>query len=348
MIAALAARAPAAVFPVAGRDRLLDVERLRLDDRLRIASTPRDASVLLVAGDVDDRMGALALLHDQLPHPRATLWWGERPEGWAGERAGDDPAGDAARLWAALARGKRESEADRLPDEPPVEWRGIGPHGQGGKGMMGGNPYGRAMTMTGEDRRDGLALDAYALRLGPFAEVLPPGLRLEATLQGDVIQKVTIVDPPLPQAGLDDAPLVSAARMLRLVDLGALAERCVRAQVAGRRGPLGLVRLSGATRAVPPDLAPLADGTDARARLRAWLGGERVLDVPGEETLEGLLAGLEWHAATLALASLPPDMLGRLCRAAIEHQAGTPREASEGRDAPDGAEEYAHHHGRAA
>ncbi len=321
--AALAGRAPAAVLPVIGRDRLLDVERLGLDARLRLADTPRDAAVLLVAGEVGGRRDALALLHDQLPHPRATLWWGVGPpSGWAGARAGDDPAADAARLWRALASGERASEPDRLPDEPPNPWRGVGPHGQGGKGMMGGTPYGRPMAMPDEDGRDGLMLDAYALRAGPFLGPLPPGLRLEATLQGDVVQSVRPKAPPLPQAGLDGAPLVLAARMLRLLGLPAQAERCVRAHVAGRRGPRALVRLSGALGAVPPGLAPLADGSNARERLSDWLDGHPALDPGGEETLEGLLAGLEWHAAALALASLPPAALDRLCADAMAQEEG--------------------------
>lgn len=346
VIARLAARAPAAVLPVAGRDRLVDLERLLLDRRLRRATTPRDASLLLVAGDVGDRLDALALLHDQLPHPRATLWWRERPGGWAGEQAGADPIADAARLWAELVRGDRASEPDRLPDEPPAAWRGVGPHGQGGRGMMGGTPYGRPMAMTDEDGRDGLTLDAHALRIGPFAPMLPPGLRLEATLQGDVVQSVAVVDPPLPQSGLDGAPLVLAARMLRLLGLGAPAERCVRAHLAGRRGPGRLARLGGALRAVPPGLAPLADGTDARERLSDWLDGEPMLDPGGETTLGGLLAGLEWHAVTLALASLPPATLERLCAEAPEAAEQEGGDA-DGHDAEQEHHEQASHHARA-
>src|SRR3546814_20246746 len=85
--------------------------------------------------------------------------------------------------------GERRSEDDRLPDEPQVAWRGKGDHGQGGEGMMGGKPYGRPMAMTDEDLRDGLALDAYTACFGPFLSVLPPGLMLELTLLGDVIQR---------------------------------------------------------------------------------------------------------------------------------------------------------------
>jgi hypothetical protein len=211
--------------------------------------------------------------------------------------------------------------------------------------MMGGTPYGRPMAMTDEDGRDGLALDAHTLRVGPFAQMLPPGLRLEATLQGDVVQAVAVVDPPLPQSGLDGAPLVLAARMLRLLGLDASAERCVRAHFAGRRGPRQLARLGGALRAVPPGLAPLADGTDARERLSDWLDGELVLDPGGETTLGDLLAGQEWHAAALALASLPPATLERLCAEALETAEG---EGGDGEGSDHEHHEQAGHHARAA
>src|SRR3546814_16968041 len=100
--------------------------------------------------------------------------------------------------------GERRSEDDLLPDEPPVAWRGKGDHGQGGEGMMGGKPYGRPMAMTAEDLRDGLALDAYTACFGPFLPMLPPGLQLELTLQGDVVQSARVRRPPAAQAGADE------------------------------------------------------------------------------------------------------------------------------------------------
>lgn len=74
---------------------------------------------------------------------------------------------------------------------------------------MGGKPYGRPMTMTGDDLRDGLALDAQTFCAGPFLSMMPSGLLLQLTLQGDVIQKATIVHPPLTQAA-SSAPFRTA------------------------------------------------------------------------------------------------------------------------------------------
>ena len=90
------------------------------------------------------------------------------------------------------------SSPDRLPDEEPNEWRGVGPFGQGGEGMMGGTPYGRPMAMTGDDR-DGLALDQLHLPPRPLPRVAAARcLVLDVTLQGDVLQAVT---PPTRQPG---------------------------------------------------------------------------------------------------------------------------------------------------
>src|SRR3546814_4254050 len=90
--------------------------------------------------------------------------------------------------------------------------------------MMGGKPYGRPMAMTEDDRRDGLALDAYTATFGPFLPVFPPGLQLSLTLQGDVVQSAEVLRPPVHQAA-GDAPLRRIARLLRLLGLPALAQR---------------------------------------------------------------------------------------------------------------------------
>src|SRR3546814_3167272 len=75
-LARLAISAPAAIYPVVGKDGLAAVEDLSLHPAVSLQPTPRHASVLLVSGEI--RRGdhpALRRLHDQLPHPRAT-----RPE----------------------------------------------------------------------------------------------------------------------------------------------------------------------------------------------------------------------------------------------------------------------------
>src|SRR3546814_14230756 len=204
----LAADAPAPIFAVAGEDGLAAVEDLSLDPAVSLKASPRHAALLLVCGDLrSENHEALRRLHDQLPHPRATLWWRTAPR--AGFPCAASPDGDAAHavasLWQQLVTCLRPSENDLLPDDPPAPWRGKGDHGQGGEGMMGGKPYGRPMAMTEDDRRDGLALDAYTATFGPFLPVFPPGLQLSLTLQGDVVQSADVLRPPVHQAA-GDAP----------------------------------------------------------------------------------------------------------------------------------------------
>lgn len=185
---------PAPVFVAAGAGAWSAVQELRAVAGLRLVDSPRRASVLVVAGRVAaDHLEALARVHDQMPHPRATVDW---PESAAPGDAGGTTAGTVADLgqsvvaaFTRLRQHPEESEPDRLPDEEPNEWRGVGPFGQGGEGMMGGTPYGRPMAMTGDDR-DGLALDQLHLRLGPFLPWLPPGMVMDVTMQGEVLQQV--------------------------------------------------------------------------------------------------------------------------------------------------------------
>ncbi|WP_313136080.1 hypothetical protein [Paracoccus jeotgali] len=288
----LAAQAAVPVYPCIGPGMLAPVERLFLSPYLRRAATPRAAAILLVAGQIPPRaQAALDRVHDQLPQPRASLTW---------DGAGD-PTAELRRLWRELLAG-RGDQPDQLPDTPPNEWRGKGDHGQGGKGMMGGVPYGRPMAMTAKDLRDGLELDAYTARFGPFAPMLPPGLEVEITLQGDVITKLTPCAPPFDQGPDASAPSACAARLLHLLGLPLDARRVLE----GRR-PFGRARL----RALPPGLGEVAPDNDARARLKSWLAGRDVdMEIP---PLPDLLTGLEWHEAMLVLNSFPPDALRRAC-----------------------------------
>lgn len=244
-MAVTAPRFPIPVFAAVGAGAWGPVQELRGRREVRLVPTPRQASVLLVAGRIPGtHVEALARVHDQLPHPRAAVGWsGGAQHAVAGRTVagGSDAVVDAILdAHTSLARGSGPSSPDWLPDEEPNEWRGVGPHGQGGEGMMGGTPYGRPMAMTGDDR-DGLALDQLHVRLGPFLEVLPPGVTLTATVQGDVLQ---VVEPTLAGDGdADDAvggPVergdVAAARAgLRWLALGlhvhgldALATRAAR------------------------------------------------------------------------------------------------------------------------
>ena len=191
-LARLAATAPAPVFAVSGPSQCDAIRRLRLDSRVEVVPTPRQATVLLVAGDIPPALEhVLALVHDQMPAPRTTLRW----------RDGDGDCGAAvAELWRSLLAGTVGSESDWLPDVDPVPWRGVGPYGQGGTGMTGGVPYGRPLAGRGPDR-DRLELDQVSARIGPLFPAFPVGLVLDVKLQGDVVQEAAVVasaDWPVP------------------------------------------------------------------------------------------------------------------------------------------------------
>lgn len=319
---ALAARADVPVYAAIGSRMLHRVDELFLQPRVTRVATPRAAAVLLVAGALRDAdADALRRVHDQIPHPRATLWWLSRPVVEAGgtpECAEADEAGAVAlqlrHLHERLQRTPESTEPDWLPDRPPSPWRDVGEHGQGGEGMMGGTPHGRPMAMTAEDLRDGLQLDAFTLRIGPFAPHLPPGLVLQLKLQGDVVQEATVCAAPHVQQEEACGPVAAsqqAVRVLELLELPALAQSCRQHARSGE--PETLVALQrrlrrcGVLAAIPPGLGSVtADGPDVRERLQASLRGEAPADQPGTD-LPTMLRGLEWQEAMLVVASLAPS-----------------------------------------
>jgi hypothetical protein len=338
----LAASAPVPVFVAIGAYAADRVADLFLADMLLRVASPRHAALLLVAGDIrPEDMNALQRLHDQLPHPRATLYWGEAsiPGLSNVERVPwpDNPTPALLAAYRQLLSGQRPSEPDHLPDEPPSPWRGVGEHGQGGKGMMGGTPYGRPMAMTADDLRDGLALDAFTMTVGPFLPTLPAGLVLELTLQGDVIQQATVMHPPLPRAERDPRNnggpnhllarrLRGLAQMLDLLELRALSMRSLSLAREAEDGasvrvaPLRqAVRRSGALQAIAPGLGSYAS-LDVRARLERMLEDAEATFEPDmaatqgdapvpQEELQQLLCGLEWNEAMLVLASFDVEAL---------------------------------------
>jgi hypothetical protein len=179
------------------------VRDLRLRPEVELVPTPRHASVLLVAGSfLPGEVPGLAQVHDQIPLPRATVRW--RADGGEEVPATGQVDGDEEELIAALVALHREllvdlsrAEPPVLPDVDPVEWRGVGPYGHGGKGMTGGTPYGRPLAERADDR-DGLTLDQLPVSIGPWVGALPPGLRLRVKLQGDLIQEVEVGSPVAP------------------------------------------------------------------------------------------------------------------------------------------------------
>ena len=206
--------APVPVFAAVAPEADFAVDPLRLHPGLRFVDSPRAAGVLLVVGGLSrSTFRPLLAVHDQISHPRATIWWPLGPGGarlmrmFPGvvriEAPPSDPAAVAAAIRGAheaLLLGQRDSDPAILPDEDPAPWRGIGPYGQGGKGMTGGVPYGRPLAGRAPDR-DGLELDVLPLRIGPFFPAFPSGLILDVRVQGDVVQEAGVAALPVPRQG---------------------------------------------------------------------------------------------------------------------------------------------------
>jgi hypothetical protein len=336
--------APVPVYPIVGNGGIAAVEELRLDAALIFVSNIRHASILLVCGEIRAAdQPALRRLHDQMPHPRATFWWRSAPLSDVVDpitEAGDDPAGVLIRLDSLLRTGTRNSEADWLPDEPPNAWEDKGDHGQGGKGMMGGVPYGRPMAMTDDDLRDGLMLDAMTICIGPFAPMLPAGFSLQLTLQGDVIQTAKVLSPAyVEQASRKKASLWQAASLLDLLGLNVHAMRC---RSGGdepdfsREKLYAAARRSGAFAAIPPGLGSIGD-SDVRSRLRDALLGVQpgLFDQPPD--LVQLIVGCEWQEAMLVINSFAAEQLAQIAPVTLE-----PGEVKDKQEQNPG---HAHHHG---
>lgn len=263
----ISTRAPVPVFAVAGIGARTRVLELRAEDRIELVPTPRHATVLLVAGAVTaELVQAIGRIHDQIPEPRCVVWWGSDDAtvlgvaGAIGVPPDDDIVATVTRAHRSLLERVMLSTRPVGPRENPTPWRGVGPHGQGGEGMMGGQPFGRSMAMTGPDIRDGLELDRVTLPVGPALPGVPPGLQLRFELQGDVVQEVAVSlelfstaivgGSPIPSttdvfdvAATTDAPLADLERararwhLLRVAEglalhgLGALAGRVARLAV---------------------------------------------------------------------------------------------------------------------
>lgn len=271
------------VLAVLGGGGRAGVTRLLADDRVRLVDSPRHADVLVVVGAVPAALGpALRGVHDQLAAPRAVVWWTRTPEALPGiDHAEPVTAADPVPALAAAADGSTQPLLQA--DEPPAEWRGVGPYGTGGKGMMGGSPYGRPMTMTDDDLRDGLALDALQMRVGPLFPHLPTGLTLDVTLQGDVVVEVEVGDspfatdpatwrgaPPPDHAGPDRQVVVGAHDgAVGVADVEVARARHQLGVVAGTLRLAGLDALARRTARLAVTAAP-GDGPAVR-RLAGWL-----------------------------------------------------------------------------
>lgn len=210
-----------AAFPVIGRGGSDLWHGLVLDGTLVPACAPHNADLLLLCGAVPEEWGLdLLALFETFALPRLAVWVpGTDREG--------EPAGlpvvnientDWAGVRSALLDPASLAAEPLLPDRPPCPWRGLGEHGQGGEGMMGGVPYGRAMAMTADDTDD-LALDDVPTVLGPFFPGLPTGLRVELRLQGQRVRSCEAVDNTFPVTGTmqePSPPTVAALERLRI------------------------------------------------------------------------------------------------------------------------------------
>lgn len=292
---------PVEVFVAAGSDRWHDVQALRAHELVRLVPTPRHATVLLVAGTIlEPARESLDRVHDQLPHPRVVVTWDEiAVVDDVVDAVASEIVGRADRVMADPST----SSPARLPDEEPNEWRGVGPFGQGGEGMMGGTPYGRAMAMTADDR-DGLSLDRLELRLGPFLGQLPGGLVADVALQGEVIQAIEF-------ACAGSAPFVTGDRAVPVARRLLWLSHALHVQGLDAFA-VGAARLARRSACLGDDSGLARDFASLRRRLR-WTGLRSALrsvgDRDGLDTwarwsarLDGISAGLDGADSRLAPA----------------------------------------------
>lgn len=183
-----------------------------------LTSTPAQADVLVIAGpDCPALEAALERLWQDMPAPRTRVRARDadevtdaldaargnlrlRPGRPIVRRRGSPPAGparsDAHRQHDRHAPGGQDAhDGHGSGDHEGQDEHGHGGHGGDAAEMPGGLP----MAEQGEDR-DGLTLDRLHVPLGPFLADWPAGLVVRLVLQGDVIQRADLEEPPAPAA----------------------------------------------------------------------------------------------------------------------------------------------------
>lgn len=262
------------------------------------ALTPAEADLLVVCGAPGPGLAqALATVWAQLPTPRA--------------RVDVVTVADLVRLeqgreWLGDDGFQRADLGRRAPSPADEEMA----------------PGGLGMADRGADR-DGLTLDQLHPVWGPVLAHWPAGLRVELTMQGDVVQDADVqtLDEPARAEPVD--PRVCAAdRLAQLLavlgwDLAAVRAARVRDDLlVGREerlaGLVARVRRSRGVRVLTQGVG-LLDGADAHRRVLALLDELAGLGSPDDErsrervldALPELLAGLQVGAGRTVVASLP-------------------------------------------
>jgi hypothetical protein len=279
------------------------------------AESPADADLLLVAGEVGPRMARVVrAVWATVPAPRVLVSVDsadELPEAldaavaWLA-RDGADASLSASKA-SMLAISDRKAPSSAAPD--PV------------------------MADLADDDRDGLALDALHVALGPVLPHWPAGLVVHATLAGDLVTdaRAEVLDVPGPREpigprrtprGPDHLRLDALVRVLGLAGADRAADRARMLRdgdpapgelpTFGRRLARSRI-LAWTLRGIPisaTDHVPVPEPTvEARVRaLAAGLGGSLAPPVrPAPHRAAAALVGLELGAARLALAAMDPD-----------------------------------------
>ncbi|MFC4859362.1 hypothetical protein [Actinophytocola glycyrrhizae] len=199
---------------------------------------------------------------------------------------------------------------------------------------------GRELELPMADRaedRDGLKLDVLRVPLGPALPHWPAGLRLDVTLQGDVIQRAGadvlglaqgVTSFWLPGERVAARRLDAAAHLIDVAGWHAMAARCrlLRDRVLTGQWGFALahdIARAGArierSRLLRAGLRGVGEvaGVDAAGRLRRWLAqaanpaGPTPPGPGAEEAVErlpGLVTGTEIAVARLAVASMDLDL----------------------------------------
>ena len=288
------------------------------------AESPADADLVLVAGEVGPRMARVVrAVWATVPAPRALV------SVESVEELGE--ALDAAVAWLARdgadAGVSSAGASGAIRTSTPI---GLASSGRKAPPSRPGDPV---MADLADDDRDGLALDALHVALGPVLPHWPAGLVLHVTLAGDLVTdaRAEVLDVPGPREptgprrtprGPDHLRLDALVRVLGLAgaDRAAARARTLRdgVPVPGELPAFGrrLARsrtLAWTLRGIPlsaTDHVPVPENTvEARVRaLAAGLGTSLAPPVrPAPHRATAALVGLELGAARLALAAMDPD-----------------------------------------